>query len=59
MLAVVMNGANSYQTAADLLNRGFSVPVSAEGHDQLLPPEREPEPPSPPPPAPLRRPGRR
>jgi serine-type D-Ala-D-Ala carboxypeptidase (penicillin-binding protein 5/6) len=52
MLAVVMNGANSYQTAADLLNQGFSVPVGAEGHDLLLPPERQPEPPSPPPPRP-------
>ena len=38
MLAVVMNGENSYQTAADLLNRGFTVPAAAERKDPLLPP---------------------
>ncbi len=44
MLAVVMNGANSYETAADLLNRGFTIPISAEGKDPALPPVREPRP---------------
>ncbi len=44
MLAVVMNGANSYETAADLLDRGFAVPVSAERKDPALPPVREPRP---------------
>jgi D-alanyl-D-alanine carboxypeptidase (penicillin-binding protein 5/6) len=45
MLAVVMDGENSYQTAADLLDQGFAIPVSAEGQDAQLPPRREPEPP--------------
>jgi D-alanyl-D-alanine carboxypeptidase len=43
MLAVVMNGENSYQTATDLLNRGFTIPVAAERKDPVLPPVREPE----------------
>ena len=44
MLAVVMNGANSYETAADLLDQGFAMPVSAERKDPVLPPIREPRP---------------
>jgi serine-type D-Ala-D-Ala carboxypeptidase (penicillin-binding protein 5/6) len=45
MLAVVMNGSSSYQTAADLLNLGFATPVTAEPPDAVeLPPIVEPEP---------------
>ncbi len=54
MLAVVMNGANSYQTAADLLNRGFTIPASAERTDPVLPAVREPKRPAPPAPPPVR-----
>ncbi len=54
MLAVVMDGANSYQTAADLLNQGFAIPASAEGRDIQLPPPRQPEPAPRTPPAPPR-----
>jgi serine-type D-Ala-D-Ala carboxypeptidase (penicillin-binding protein 5/6) len=47
MLSVVMNGASSYQTAADLLNEGFTTPVQAEpAKAAVLPPIVEPEPPS-------------
>jgi D-alanyl-D-alanine carboxypeptidase len=46
MLAIVMNGSSSYQTAADLLNRGFATPVGAERlDDAVLPPISEPAPP--------------
>jgi D-alanyl-D-alanine carboxypeptidase len=48
LLAVVMHGANSYQTAADLLDRGFAMPAAAERNDPILPPVREPEPAAPP-----------
>jgi len=47
MLAIVLNGSSSYQTAADLLNRGFATPVQAEPLDAAtLPPIVEPEPPA-------------
>ena len=46
LLAVVMNGSSSYQTAADLLNRGFATPVRAERPTApVLPAIVEPEPP--------------
>jgi D-alanyl-D-alanine carboxypeptidase (penicillin-binding protein 5/6) len=45
MLAIVLNGASSYQTAADLLNRGFATPVQAErAGAPVLPPIVEPQP---------------
>jgi D-alanyl-D-alanine carboxypeptidase (penicillin-binding protein 5/6) len=45
MLAIVLDGASSYQTAADLLDKGFATPVAAESApDPLLPPVAEPEP---------------
>jgi serine-type D-Ala-D-Ala carboxypeptidase (penicillin-binding protein 5/6) len=45
MLAIVMNGSSSYQTAADLLNRGFATPVQTEPLDAAaLPPIVQPEP---------------
>ncbi|HLI53581.1 MAG TPA: hypothetical protein VKU88_04575 [Acidimicrobiales bacterium] len=51
MMAVVLNGANAYQTAADLLNEGFATPVSAEPvRAATLPAVTEPFPPPPPPP---------
>ena len=41
-----MNGSSSYQTAADLLNRGFATPVRAERPTApVLPAIVEPEPP--------------
>jgi serine-type D-Ala-D-Ala carboxypeptidase (penicillin-binding protein 5/6) len=46
MLAVVMKGESSYQTAADLLDEGFATPLSAERADPLLPARAEPEPPA-------------
>jgi D-alanyl-D-alanine carboxypeptidase len=49
MLAVVLNGESSYQTAEDLLNRGFATPVGAESDDPELPAVHQPEPPAPPP----------
>jgi serine-type D-Ala-D-Ala carboxypeptidase (penicillin-binding protein 5/6) len=46
LLAIVMNGSSSYQTAADLLDRGFATPVQAErAPDPVLPPIIEPAPP--------------
>jgi serine-type D-Ala-D-Ala carboxypeptidase (penicillin-binding protein 5/6) len=46
MLAIVLNGASSYQTAADLLNLGFATPVRAErATAPVLPPVVEPQPP--------------
>ena len=45
MLAVVMDGTSSNETAELLLNRGFATPVGAESGDALLPAVREPEPP--------------
>ncbi len=45
MLAIVLDGASSYQTAADLLDKGFATPVEAEAAtDPQLPPVAEPEP---------------
>lgn len=44
MLAVVLNGTNSYATAASLLDKGFATPAGAEARDLLLPPPRQPEP---------------
>ncbi|MGH9105402.1 MAG: D-alanyl-D-alanine carboxypeptidase family protein [Acidimicrobiales bacterium] len=38
LLAVVMNGYNSTQTAIDLLNEGFATPVPAEPEVDRLPP---------------------
>ena len=47
MLAIVMNGSSSYQTAADLLNQGFATSLRAERvNDAVLPPIVEPEPPA-------------
>jgi len=44
MMAVVLNGKNSYQTAAYLLNEGFALPAAAEPpHAPGLPPIVEPE----------------
>jgi D-alanyl-D-alanine carboxypeptidase len=45
MLAVVLDGANSYQTAGFLLDRGFATPVASEHSDPELPPVDEPYPP--------------
>lgn len=45
MLAVVLHGYNSYESAAYLLDKGFATPVKAEAGDPKLPPVREPEPP--------------
>jgi serine-type D-Ala-D-Ala carboxypeptidase (penicillin-binding protein 5/6) len=46
MLAIVMNGSSSYQTAADLLNQGFATPVRAEpANAAVLPAIVEPDPP--------------
>jgi D-alanyl-D-alanine carboxypeptidase (penicillin-binding protein 5/6) len=46
MLAIVLNGTSSYQTAADLLNTGFATPVQAErASAPVLPPIVEPQPP--------------
>lgn len=51
MMAVVLNGANSYQTAASMLNMGFATPVSQEPvNAATLPAVAEPFPPPPPPP---------
>jgi D-alanyl-D-alanine carboxypeptidase len=48
MLAVVLNGANSYTTAGELLDAGFATPVAAEPvNAQTLPPVAEPLPPRP------------
>jgi serine-type D-Ala-D-Ala carboxypeptidase (penicillin-binding protein 5/6) len=50
MMAVVLDGSSSYQTAADLLNQGFATPVAAEPRsDPVLPPIVEPHKPPPPP----------
>jgi serine-type D-Ala-D-Ala carboxypeptidase (penicillin-binding protein 5/6) len=49
MLAVVMNGASSDETAELLLNRGFATPVREESAAAVLPAVRQPEPPPPPP----------
>jgi D-alanyl-D-alanine carboxypeptidase len=44
MLAIVLNGSSSYQTAADLLNTGFTTPVQAEpATAPVLPPIVEPQ----------------
>lgn len=54
MLAVVLNGANSYQSAAFLLDRGFATPATAEPTNaEVLPPVAFPGRPPPPPPAKL------
>jgi D-alanyl-D-alanine carboxypeptidase (penicillin-binding protein 5/6) len=46
LLAVVLNGASTYQTAEDLLNQGFAIPAALEPKSApLLPPVRQPEPP--------------
>lgn len=46
MMAVVLGGENSYQTAAYLLNAGFATPLRAEPKsDPQLPPVTEPYPP--------------
>ena len=45
MLAVVMNGYNTTQTAIDLLNQGFATPVAAEPTNDRLPPRVLPSPP--------------
>jgi D-alanyl-D-alanine carboxypeptidase (penicillin-binding protein 5/6) len=50
MLAIVMNGVNPDQTAAMLLDKGFTTPVAAEKHDPVLPTARQPEPVRPAPP---------
>jgi serine-type D-Ala-D-Ala carboxypeptidase (penicillin-binding protein 5/6) len=47
MLAVVMDGTSTNETAELLLNRGFATPVTAESGDVMLPSVREPEPPPP------------
>jgi D-alanyl-D-alanine carboxypeptidase (penicillin-binding protein 5/6) len=44
MLAIVLNGASSYQTAADLLNKGFATPAGTEPTADELPAVAEPEP---------------
>ena len=44
MLAVVMNGYNSTESAVDLLNEGFATPVSAEPTNDRLPPKTMPGP---------------
>jgi D-alanyl-D-alanine carboxypeptidase len=44
MLAVVMNGVNPDQTAAMLLDKGFTTPLVAESRDAMLPPVHEPKP---------------
>jgi D-alanyl-D-alanine carboxypeptidase len=47
LLAVVLNGASTYQTAEDLLNQGFAIPAKSEPKSApLLPPVREPKPPT-------------
>jgi D-alanyl-D-alanine carboxypeptidase (penicillin-binding protein 5/6) len=52
MLAVVLGGENSYQTAEMLLDEGFSTPASAEAaSDPRLPAVVQPFPPPPPDPA--------
>jgi D-alanyl-D-alanine carboxypeptidase (penicillin-binding protein 5/6) len=45
MLAVVLGGENSYQTAGFLLDQGFATPVRSERADPALPPVDEPYPP--------------
>jgi D-alanyl-D-alanine carboxypeptidase (penicillin-binding protein 5/6) len=53
MLAVVLNGTNSYQSAAFLLNLGFATAARAEPRkDPALPPPATPEPPPASPPSP-------
>jgi D-alanyl-D-alanine carboxypeptidase len=48
MMAVVLNGTNAYQTAADLLTLGFSTPLANEpANPATLPPIVEPYPPPP------------
>jgi D-alanyl-D-alanine carboxypeptidase (penicillin-binding protein 5/6) len=44
MLAVVMKGVSPDQTAAMLLDKGFTTPLAAESRDAMLPPVHEPEP---------------
>jgi D-alanyl-D-alanine carboxypeptidase (penicillin-binding protein 5/6) len=52
MLAVVLNGKNSYQSAAFLLSLGFATPVGKEHESApVLPPLAVPAPPGPPTPA--------
>jgi D-alanyl-D-alanine carboxypeptidase len=50
MLAIVMNGVSPDQTAAMLLDKGFTTPVAAEKRDAVLPTARQPEPVRPAPP---------
>jgi len=45
MLAVVMNGYNSTQTAMDLLDQGFATPAASEKGTDRLPPVTLPSPP--------------
>jgi D-alanyl-D-alanine carboxypeptidase (penicillin-binding protein 5/6) len=52
MLAVVMNGVSPDQTAAILLDKGFTTPLAAESRDPTLPPVHLPEPVRPAPPRP-------
>jgi D-alanyl-D-alanine carboxypeptidase (penicillin-binding protein 5/6) len=55
MLAVVLNGTNSYQSAASLLDTGFTTPVAAEPNNgPTLPPVAAPAPSPPPVPTTLR-----
>jgi D-alanyl-D-alanine carboxypeptidase (penicillin-binding protein 5/6) len=44
MLAVVMSGTSSDETAELLLNRGFATPVATESAAAVLPPVRQPRP---------------
>lgn len=51
LLAVVLNGTSTYQTAEDLLNQAFAIPVRAEPKSApLLPAVHQPRPPRPVPP---------
>jgi D-alanyl-D-alanine carboxypeptidase (penicillin-binding protein 5/6) len=50
MLAIVMNGVSPDQSAAMLLDKGFTTPVAAEKFDPVLPTVRQPEPVRPAPP---------
>ena len=45
MLAVVMNGYNPTESAIDLLNYGFAIPVASEPKNDQLPPRALPSPP--------------
>lgn len=54
MEAVVLNSGNPDLVAADLMDHGFAIPVSAEDKSPLLPAVKEPEPAPVAPPAPTR-----